>query len=67
MMNPAPIVLFTYNRPWHTMQTVDALMKNELAQESELFSVTTEKIIRKEVQRKHEKTYTCYRWSRILR
>jgi len=49
------------------MQTVDALMKNELAQESELFSVTTEKIIRKEVQRKHEKTYTCYRWSRIFR
>ena len=37
MINPAPIVLFTYNRPWHTMQTVEALKKNELAQESELF------------------------------
>ena len=35
--NLAPIVLFTYNRPWHTMQTVEALKKNELAQESELF------------------------------
>jgi len=35
--NLAPIVLFTYNRPWHTMQTVEALKKNELASESELF------------------------------
>ncbi len=33
----APIVLFTYNRPWHTRQTVEALQKNELAQDSELF------------------------------
>jgi hypothetical protein len=35
--NLAPIVLFVYNRPWHTMQTVEALKKNELANESELF------------------------------
>lgn len=34
---PAPIVLFVYNRPWHTRQTVEALQKNELAQASELF------------------------------
>lgn len=33
----APIALFTYNRPWHTRQTVEALIKNELASESELF------------------------------
>jgi hypothetical protein len=33
----APIVLFVYNRPWHTRQTVEALQKNELANESELF------------------------------
>jgi hypothetical protein len=33
----APIVLFVYNRPWHTQQTIEALQKNELAQESELF------------------------------
>ena len=32
-----PIVLFVYNRPWHTRQTVEALQKNELATESELF------------------------------
>ena len=33
----APIVLFVYNRPWHTQQTIEALQKNELASESELF------------------------------
>ena len=33
----APIVLFVYNRPWHTKQTVKALQKNELANKSELF------------------------------
>jgi len=36
-MTLAPIVLFVYNRPWHTQQTVEALKKNELASESELF------------------------------
>ncbi len=35
--NLAPIVLFTYNRPWHTQQTVEALQKNNLATESDLF------------------------------
>jgi glycosyltransferase involved in cell wall biosynthesis len=33
----APIVLFTYNRPWYLMQTVSALLKNSLASESEIF------------------------------
>jgi len=33
----APIVLFVYNRPWHTKQTVEALLKNTYASESELF------------------------------
>ena len=36
-MELAPIVLFVYNRPWHTRQTVKALQKNELAIESKLF------------------------------
>lgn len=36
-MKRAPIVLFTYNRLWHTQQTVEALQKNLLASESELF------------------------------
>ncbi len=37
MKNLAPIVLFVYNRPWHTRQTIEALQKNELAKDSELF------------------------------
>jgi hypothetical protein len=36
-MNLAPIVLFVYNRPWHTEQTLNALMENELAADSVLF------------------------------
>ncbi|MBA3047757.1 glycosyltransferase [Patescibacteria group bacterium] len=32
----APICLFAYNRPWHTKQMIEALVKNELANESEL-------------------------------
>ncbi len=34
---PAPIVLFVYNRPWHTEQTIEALKKNMSASKSELF------------------------------
>ncbi len=33
----APIIFFTYNRLWHTQQTMHALQKNILARESELF------------------------------
>lgn len=36
-MNLAPIVLFVYNRPWHTEQTLRALQQNDLASESELY------------------------------
>ena len=36
-MTTAPITLFVYNRPWHTQQTVEALQKNALASESDLF------------------------------
>lgn len=35
-MKLAPIVLFVYNRPWHTKQTIEALQKNILALESHL-------------------------------
>ena len=41
-VNLAPIVLFVYNRPWHTQQTVEALQKNKLASESELFIYSDE-------------------------
>lgn len=33
----APIVLFVYNRPWHTKQTLNSLIKNELACKSILY------------------------------
>ena len=35
--NNAPIVLFVYNRPFHTEKTLMALRKNDLASKSELF------------------------------
>lgn len=36
-MPPAPILLFTYNRPSHTQKTLTALLNNPLCTESELF------------------------------
>ena len=33
---PAPVVLFVYNRPWHTRQTLEALHANSLSDQSEL-------------------------------
>ncbi len=36
-MTLAPVVLFTYNRPWHTEQSLNALMQNELADKSTLY------------------------------
>ena len=33
---PAPIILFAYNRPWHTAKTVESLLKNDLAIKSDL-------------------------------
>jgi hypothetical protein len=35
-MKLAPIVLFAYNRPWHTQQTLEALTANYLADQSDL-------------------------------
>lgn len=37
MENLAPVVLFVYNRVEHTKRTVEALKKNDLAEQSELF------------------------------
>lgn len=36
-MMAAPIALFVYNRPWHTRQTVEALLVNEEASETALY------------------------------
>lgn len=41
-MTLAPIVLFVYNRPWHTKQTIEALQNNKLASDSELFIYSDE-------------------------
>ena len=41
-MNPAPIVLFVYNRLWHTQQTVEALQNNVLAKQSDLYIYSDE-------------------------
>ncbi|MBA5248174.1 MAG: glycosyltransferase [Gammaproteobacteria bacterium] len=38
----SPIVLFVYNRPWHTRRTIEALQKNELALNSVLFIYSDE-------------------------
>lgn len=35
--NIAPICLFVYNRPWHTRKTIEALAKNSLSSQSDLF------------------------------
>ncbi|MEE1884665.1 sugar transferase [Pedobacter flavus] len=37
MQNFAPVALFVYNRPDHTLRTLNFLKKNELASESRLF------------------------------
>lgn len=36
-MSYSPIILFVYNRPWHTQQTVDALLMNKDASISDLY------------------------------
>lgn len=36
-MSLAPVLLFTYNRPAHTRQTLEALLNNKLCKDSELF------------------------------
>ena len=36
-MRTAPIIVFSYNRPIHLRQTLNALSKNEFAKDSELF------------------------------
>lgn len=37
MKYPAPIALFAYKRLWHIQETVEALKRNEFAEESNLF------------------------------
>jgi len=37
MNNIAPICVFVYNRPWHTIQTIESLKRNLLAKDSVLY------------------------------
>ena len=36
-MNVAPVIIFNYNRPDHSLRTWEALAKNALATETELY------------------------------
>ena len=45
----SPILLFTYNRLSHTQRCVEALLKNNLASESELFIYADGKTLQLEV------------------
>lgn len=37
MKELAPVILFTYNRPWHTQQVLNSLQKNLLSDQTDLF------------------------------
>ena len=37
MKELAPVILFTYNRPWHTQQVLNSLQKNLLSDQTALF------------------------------
>lgn len=41
-MSLSPIILFVYNRPEHTRQTIEALQTNDLAKDSDLFIFSDE-------------------------
>ncbi|PGK34790.1 sugar transferase [Bacillus anthracis] len=63
----APVIIFVYNRPEHTIQTIEALSKNELARESNIFifsdaakneeSVEKVKVVRDYIDSVEEKKY----------
>ena len=57
-MTLAPIVLFVYNRPIHTIKTVEALLKNNLASDSELYVFSDQAKTGKDVEAvKKTRTY----------
>lgn len=70
-MMSAPVVLFVYNRLWHTQQTVEALQQNILADQSELFIFSdgpkNEEAIHKiQEVRKYIKTITGFKSITII-
>jgi hypothetical protein len=70
-MKFAPIVLFVYNRPWHTQQTVESLQKNELARESELYIYSDAPVNSNQIEnvrkvRNYVKTITGFKQTIII-
>lgn len=70
-MKLAPIVIFTYNRPLHTQQTIEALLKNEYASESDLIiysDAPKNDVVRKGVQetRQYIKNISGFKSLRIV-
>ena len=66
--NLAPIILFVYNRPSHTRQTVEALQKNELVHDSELFiysDAPKNREAKKKVQEVRDYIKTVYGFRRV--
>ena len=55
----APVILFTYNRPEHTRRTIEALAKNELAQDTELF-VFSDAAKKRRIGEKYRKSATTW-------
>lgn len=71
-MNLAPIVLFVYNRPVHTRRTVEALLDNELAAESNLIifsdaAKNEEAVIRVEEVREYIKNIKGFKEVQVVK
>ena len=70
-MKLSPIALFAYNRPWHIIQTIEALKKNEFAEFSDLIifsdgakdSNSSQKV---DEVREHLKTISGFKTIRII-
>jgi GT2 family glycosyltransferase len=69
-MNLSPIVLFVYNRPWHTQQTIKALQKNDLASKSDLYIFSDGKKTNNDIEvsnvRSYIKTITGFKSIKIF-
>ncbi len=52
---PSPIALFAYNRPFHLQKTIESLLLNDLAKDSELFIFSDAPKIQKNKEKHTEK------------
>ena len=70
-MSSAPVILFVYNRPWHTEQTVAALKNNALADQTDLIIFSdgpknSEDSIKVETARNYLRTINGFKSIRIV-